>query len=167
MASSGRIGLRRTNAASTREVIAVEVLRQSTLDRTSTLSIAVPASLVTSKHVYRHAPTSGAVHYEVCNPDIYRVGLQPGKVAPFHGGVLNVPETDRRRFEYLVLGDADTPEGLIAPFDEEETKSLLHIEGPGQGTLFDFWRSHANSNQVSGREPDLLQFKDGGAATTS
>jgi hypothetical protein len=95
------------------------------------------------------------------------VGLQPGRVAPFHGNVLNVPETDRKRFAYVVLGDADTPEGLIAPFDEEETKSLLHVEESGAGTFFDFWRSQANSDQVSGREPDMLQFKDGGAATPS
>ena len=167
MASSGRIDLLPTNAASTQEVIAIEVYRQSTLDRTSTLSIAVPASLVAPQHVYRHTPTSGSVYYEVCNPDIYRVGLQPGKVAPFHNGVLSVPETDRKRFEYVVLGDANTPEGLIAPFDEEETKSLLHIEGLRHGTVFDFWCSHANSDQVSGRAPDLLQFNDGGAAATS
>ena len=164
MASSGRIGLLRTNAASMREAVAIEVYRQSTLDRTSTLSIAVPASLVASQHVYRHAPTNRAVYYEVCNPNIYRVGLQPGKVAPVHDSVLSVPEMDRKRFEYVVLGDADTREGLIAPFDEEETKSLLHIEESDQGTFFDFWRSHANSDQVSGREPDFLQFTVGTTA---
>ena len=131
------------------------------------LPIAVPASLVASQHVYRHAPTQGAVHYEVCNPDIYRVGLQPGKVAPFHDGTLTVPEADRQRFEYVVLGDADTPEGLIAPFDEEETESLFHIETCERQTFFDFWRSHANSDQVSWRAPDVLLFKDGDAATTN
>ena len=167
MASSGRIGLLRTNAASTREAIAIKVYRQSTLDRTSTISVVVPASLVASQHVYRHAPTNGPVYYEICNPDIYRVGLHLGKVAPFLGGVLSVQETDRRRFEYVLLGDADTPEGLIAPFDEEDTKALLHIEESRLGTFFDFWYAHANSDQVSARTPDLLQFKDGGAAATT
>jgi hypothetical protein len=67
----------------------------------------------------------------------------------------------------VVLGDADTPEGLIAPFDEEDTKALLHIEESRLGTFFDFWYAHANSDQVSARAPELLQFKDGGAAATS
>ena len=64
----------------------------------------------------------------------------------------------------MVLGDTDTEAGLIAPYDEEETKSLLHIEACTQQTLFDFWRSHANSDQVAGRTPELLAFKDGGQA---
>lgn len=165
MASSGRIGLLRTNATSEREAIAIRVYRQSTLDRTATVPVAIPASLVASAHIYRHAPTRGAVYYEVCNPDIYRVGLLPGKVAPFHEGRMAVPDSDRKRFEYVVLGDADTHEGLVAPFDEEETKSLLHIEECGRESFFDFWRCHANSDQVSWRVPNMLQFKDGDAAT--
>lgn len=162
MASSGRIYLLRTNATSTQEAIAIEVYRQSTLDRTATLPIVVPASLVASQHIYRHAPRHQAVHYEVCNPDIYRVGLQPGKVAPFHEATLTVQEGDRKRFEYMVLGDADTPEGLIAPFDEEETRSLFHVEWCGKQTFLDFWRDHANSDQVCWRDPEMLQFRDAG-----
>ena len=89
--------------------------------------------------MYLHAAKGQAVYYEACNPNIYRVGLQPRKVAPIIDGVLNVTDTDRKRFEYMVLGDADTEAGLIAPFDEEETKSLLHVEACTQQTLFDFW----------------------------
>ena len=66
----------------------------------------------------------------------------------------------------MVLGDADTEAGLIAPFDEEETKSLLHVEACTKQSLFDFWRSHANSDQVAGRAPELLAFKDGDLADT-
>src|SRR5690606_3974939 len=142
MASFGQIGLQATNAESERDVIRIRVYRQSTLDRTATLSVSIPASLVASQHIYRHAPNRGAVHYEVCHPDIYRVGLQPGKVAPFQDGMLEVPPNDRMRFDYLVFGDADTAEGLVAPYDEEETKSLLHIEESNQQSFFEFWRSN-------------------------
>lgn len=166
MASTGFICLLKTNAVSRKEAIPLKVYRQSTFDRTATLSVSVPASLVASQHVYRHGARGQAVYYEACNPDIYRVGLQPGKVAQFIDGVLTVPAVDRKHFDYLVLGDADTEAGLIAPFDEEETKSLLHIEACTQQTLFDFWRSHANSDQVAGRAPELLVFKDGGQAET-
>lgn len=164
MASTGFIRLLKTNAASAKEAVRLKVYRQSTLDRTATVPISVPASLVASQHVYLHSAIGQAVYYEACNPDIYRVGLQPGKVAPFMDGVLNVPDADRKRFEYMVLGDADTEAGLIAPYDEEETKSLLHIEACTQQTCFDFWRSHANSDQMAGRAPELLVFNDGGQA---
>jgi hypothetical protein len=158
MASSGYIALRKTNATSSSDVIRLEVYRESTLNRTATLSVSVPSSLVASQHVYRHAPRGQAVYYEACNPYIYRVGLQPNTVAPFENGLLAVPELDRQRFDYMVLGDADTDEGLIAPYDEEETKSLLHIEACAGQTFFDFWRAHANTDQVAGREPQLLTF---------
>ena len=75
-----------------------------------------------------------------------------------------MPEADRKRFEYMVLGDADTAAGLIAPFDEEETTSLLHIEACTQQSIFDFWQSHPNSDQVTGRAPELVMFKDRGQA---
>ena len=162
MASTGFIGLLKTNAASAKEAIRLKVYRQSTLDRATTVPVSVLASLVAPQHLYLHSAIGQAVYYEACNPDIYRVGLQPGKVAPFMDGVLNVPDADKKRFEYMVLGDADSEAGLIAPFDEEETKSLLHIEACTQQTLFDFWRSHANSDQVIGRVPELLVFKHGG-----
>lgn len=162
MSSTGYISLLRTNAASKKEAFRLKVYRESTLDRTSSVPISVPASLVASQHLYRHSRIGEAVYYEVCTPEIYRVGLQPGKVAPFMDGVLNVPDADRKLFEYMVLGDADTEAGLIAPYDEEETKSLLHIEACTRQTFFDFWHSHANSDQVAGRAPELLVFNDGG-----
>lgn len=163
MASSGRIYLLRTNAKSKQEAIPIKVYRQSTLDRTASVQVTVPASLVASAHIYRHAPKNRPVYYEVCKPDIYRVGLLPGKVAPIVKGRLDIPDSDRKQFNYVVLGDADTHEGLIAPFNEEETKSLLHIEMCRRNSFFHFWRSHANSDQVSCRFPDMLQFKDGDA----
>lgn len=162
MASVGHIGLLRTNAVSRRETIPLKVYRQSTSDRTATVPVSVLASLVAPQHIYRHAPQRQAVYFEACSPDIYRVGLQPEKVAPFADGLLTVPEADRKRFEFMVLGDADTEAGLIAPFDEEETKSLLHIEACTDQSLFDFWLEHSNSDLVAGRAPELLVFKDGG-----
>jgi hypothetical protein len=90
MASTGFIGLLKTSAASEKDAIPLKVYRQSTLDRTATLPVSVPASLVASQHVYLHAARGQATYYEVCNPDIYRVGLQPGKVAPFMDGMLSV-----------------------------------------------------------------------------
>lgn len=164
MASSGYIGLLRTNAVSEKEAIPLKVYRQSTGDRTATVPVSVPASLVAPQHVYRHAPRGQAVYFEACYPEIYRVGLQPEKVAHFADGTLSVPDADRKRFEYMVLGDADTEAGLVAPFDEEETKSLLHIEACDKQSLFDFWRAHANTDQVADRAPEMLAFRDGGHA---
>jgi hypothetical protein len=159
MSSSGEIRLLRTNAASPLDAIYLTVYRESTANRTATLETAVPSRCITSRHIYRHAPEGNPVYYEICNPDIYRVGLLPGCVAPFNNGVLEVANCDLKRFEYVVLGDADTREGLIAPYDEEETRSLFHIEDCRKQTFLDFWHSHSNSDLVSKRKPELLEFK--------
>jgi hypothetical protein len=159
MSSSGAIALLRTNAVSPLEAIRLTVYRESTTNRTATLETAVPSRCIASRHIYRHAPRKNPVYYEICNPDIYRVGLLTGCVAPFCNGVLEVANRDLKRFEYVVLGDADTHEGLIAPYDEEETKSLFHIEDCQKQTFLDFWHSNSNSDLVSKRKPELLEFK--------
>ena len=61
MASTGFIGLFKTNAASRKEAIPIKVVRQSTMDRTATVPVSVPASLVASQHVYLRAARGQAV----------------------------------------------------------------------------------------------------------
>jgi hypothetical protein len=158
MASDGRLILLPTNATSRRQAIPIKVYRQSTTDRTATLEVGVPSSLIASQHVYLH-PAAPVYYYELCHPEIYRVGLQPGRVAQFQGREVSVSETDLRRFDYVVLGNADTPEGLVAPYDEEETTSLFYIERCKGVSFLEFWRENANTDRVSWRSPEMLQFE--------
>ena len=59
-------------------------------------------------------------------------------------------------FDYAVLGYAVTPEGLIAPFDEEDTRELFKIERCDD--LFAFWTSHSNLDLYTPKQVDLQVF---------
>ncbi|WP_180901479.1 hypothetical protein [Martelella soudanensis] len=44
-----------------------------------------------------------------------------------------------KRFDYLVVGDASSIDGLAAPYDEEETDQVVHVERLDAGLdLFEF-----------------------------
>jgi hypothetical protein len=55
-----------------------------------------------------------------------------------------------KHFDYVVVGDATTVEGLAAPYDEEDTRFLLKIERPPAGTnMLEFWFEHGNQDLYS------------------
>jgi hypothetical protein len=159
MASDGKIHLLPTNATSNRDIVTVDVYRQSTWDRRSSMTVFVATDLIGPQHVWRHAPQGLPVYYEVCHPSISRVGLQPGQVLRISGDQIDPAGDELKRFSYVVLGDADDPNGLVAPYDEEHTRSLFHIENCGDQTFFDFWVTHANTDQFSGRSVELQHFE--------
>jgi hypothetical protein len=50
-------------------------------------------------------------------------------------------------------------DGLAAPYDEEETREVVHVEKLNVGVdLFEFWQANQNSNQVSDRMPEPRTF---------
>lgn len=159
MASDGKIRLLPTNAHSRRDAISIEVYRESTLGRCATINVAVPASIVASQHIYRHAPHGQPVYYETCHPEIFRVGLLPGRVLPFEGQYIRPASKDLKRFDYVVLGDADTARGLAAPYNEEHTDALFLVERCSDETFFDFWQRNANIDKVTGRPIELMAFR--------
>ena len=159
MASSGKIVLCPTNASGQQDLVVIDVYRQSTLDRTARIIVSVPAEMIATQHVYRHAPRGEPVYYEACHPAIARVGLQPGRVIRFDGGRLCSSEDELKLFNYVVLGDADTREGLVAPYDEENTASTFLIEHCLEETFFDYWLRHPNSDQIAGRSVERMVFR--------
>lgn len=159
MASNGWMHFLPTNGSAPHDVISIPVYRESTLNRRATLNVKISAAAITSQHVYRHSPRGEPTYYEICHPEILRVGLVPGTTLAFDGSVTNAATASLKRFDYVVLGDADTREGLLAPYDEEETRSVLHIERCDSITFFEFWRRHANSDQVSGRTFEALTLQ--------
>jgi hypothetical protein len=161
MASDGRLHLLPTNGVAPRDVVEIAVYRENTFNRRSTLPILVPVEIVAPQHVWRHEPVGQAVYYETSHPAIFRVGLQPGAVLPFAGREAIPADHLLKRFEYVVLGDANVPVGLAAPYDEEHTDAIFKIEKcVVDGDIFDFWRTHANSDQFSARRVDLQTFEE-------
>lgn len=159
MASTGKLVMRPTNASSWKDLVVIDVYRQNTLDRTATITVSVPVEMIATQHVYQHAPRGEPVYYEACHPAIARIGLQPGRVIQFDGARLCYSESDLKRLNYVILGDADTREGLIAPYDEENTASKFLIEHCPEETFFDYWLRHQNSDQTVGRSIERMVFR--------
>ena len=159
MASDGEIALLPTNSHSQNDAIGIKVYRESTTNRTATLKTAVPASAIASQHVYRHAPHQNPVYYEICHPEILRVGLIPGALLPIAGDRALPVVGDLKAFRYVVLGDADTAEGLTAPYDEENTRELFLVERCEAESIFDFWRRNANTDLHDGRDFERMTFQ--------
>ena len=66
----------------------------------------------------------------------------------------------KKRFDYIVVGDATTVEGLAAPYDEEDTRFLLKIERPSPGTnIFEFWFEHGNLDLYSGKTVETQELE--------
>jgi hypothetical protein len=156
MSSEGRIGMQTTSDRMREEVLELKVYRGDTRGRTSSLAFRVPSALVAPAHLYLHPLTrSGPAWYEVIGPEIVRVGVEPGSSLNFLAdGMISEPDRPKE-FDYVVLGDASTIAGLAAPYEEEDTRGVAHLERlDGGQDLFEFWRSNANSDQVAGRAPE-------------
>jgi hypothetical protein len=102
-----------------------------------------------------HRPVADQPYYEVVGPEIYRVGVHPGVALAYGNGIATGDEASMKRFDYLVVGDASSIDGLAAPYDEEDTDQVVHLEKLNAGLdLFEFWLEHQNSDQVSSRNPE-------------
>ena len=87
------------------------------------------------------------------------MGLEPGQHIRFEGGRLIAEQNVLKRFTYVVLGDADTRDGLLAPYDEEDTGARFVVEDCRDETFFAYWRRNANSDLYSVKEPELVRFR--------
>lgn len=152
MASSGKVELQTTSERRLEAVLSLEVYRGATRDRTAALPFEVATALIAPPPVLLH-PSIGVqpAYYEVVGPEIVRVGVEPGAVLPINAGVVTRVASDEKTFNYLVLGDASQTDGLAAPYNEEETKSVVHLELLADQDVFDFWLSHQNEDLVTGR----------------
>lgn len=159
MSSDGIIGFQTTSSRTREETLKLKIYRESTTGRTARLQVKISSSLLAPPHLLIHRPIGDPAYYEVIGPEIYRVGVQPGTVLTYFNGIATVEERMQKRFDYVVVGDAASVEGLAAPYDEEETKQVAHVEKLDAGLdLFDFWLQNQNSDQVSSRQPEPRIF---------
>jgi hypothetical protein len=159
MASDGVLHLLTTNGTVPQDVIPLKVYRQSTCDRQYTLRIRVPAQCIASQHVWRHDANDQAVYYEAAHQQIFRIGIEPRTVLPFDDDTVVVSRASLKHFEYVVLGYAVTKTGLVAPYNEEDTRELFKIERCDDP--FAFWKSHPNRDLYTSKHVDLQKFDDG------
>jgi hypothetical protein len=158
MASNGILQLCTTNACSERDVFSIPVYRESTWNRRANLNIWTPLEALAPQHIWFHRPAGEAAYYEVGNANILRVGIDPGSVLPIVRDRVDINRAALKRFEYVVVGNADTKAGLIAPYNEEDTESVLKIQSCGTKDPFELWWGQANSDVFGGLSPDYQLF---------
>ncbi|MCW2236827.1 hypothetical protein [Azospirillum canadense] len=160
MATDGALRLITTNGVAPRDILSIKVYRESTLNRRNTIRLRVPADTVAPQHVWRHDANDQPTYYEASHPAIFRVGLEPGTVLPFADGAVDLARAALKRFDYAVLGFATTHAGLVAPYDEEDTRELFKIERCEEdGDLFAYWRRHHDQDLYTGRRIEQQAFE--------
>ena len=141
------------------DILELEIYRQSTYDRRSSLEFLVDASILAPNFLLIHSPRENAVYYEVCNPFIYRVGVLPKEALYFNNKKLDNDPKKLKRFQYVILGDATKLEGLAAPYDEENTTQVFKLERiPDDTNILDFWSQNGNQDLYSGKMVELQEF---------
>jgi hypothetical protein len=159
MSSSGAIEMQTTSDRQLEEVLVLPVYRGDTRGRTASVPLWVPTALVSPPPLRLHPLTRrNPAYYEVVGPEIVRVGLVPGGKLRLEGDQVAAAPGDLKRFSYVVLGNAATRDGLAAPYEEEETKSIAHLQALAGEDAFGFWLRNQNTDQVTGRaiEPKIV-----------
>ena len=160
MASDGGIRFQTTSDRPVEETLVLQVYRGDTRGRTAALVFDVPAALLAPPHLLFHPMSRGQpAYFENIGPEIARVGVNPGSSLTFAGGQVSAADTDRKTFDTVILGDASTVEGLAAPYDEEDTRQVAHIEPLIDRDVFSFWLEHQNRDLVTGRAFELRRFE--------
>lgn len=137
------------------DILELEVYWSSPEKREHVIDLYVDADILSPTHMLRHDGLP--VWKEMILPSVYRVGLEPGTTVRFSGDSLSEPDCPKR-FDYHVIGDATTLEGLAAPYDEENTTHVYRVQGGDVPPLI-FWRANANTDQFSGTEIRWQEFE--------
>ena len=153
MSAEGRLFYQTTSVRNAEDVLALDVYRSTTGQRAATVTCDVPCGVVAPAHLLFHPMVVGEpAYYEVVGPEIVRVAVAPGARLPFVAGKVSVGPSDLKRFDYVVEGNASTAAGLEAPMREDETDQVAHLERlDGSVDLFEYWRTHANTDLTTGR----------------
>lgn len=151
MSSNGFLAFQTTTAGPRERGIKIEVYRESTTGRTESLRVVVPSASLAPPHLLIHRNAEEA-YYEVVGPEIYRIGLIPGSSLLYENEKATVLCDIAKSFSYIVVGEAAEFAGLAAPYDEEETKQIMHLEQLIENDPFEFWLDHANSDQMTARQ---------------
>jgi hypothetical protein len=162
MASSGKLILLKDNGSANNpnDLVILDVYRENTINRTHPIKKLIPVSLLASNHLIKHFPMGEPVYFQVVNQFIYRVGLHPNQFLPFNGQIITPNKDALKRFEYIVIGDGRTREGLIAPYDEENTPHILKIQAVDNGSnILNFWFDEGNQDLFTNRQVEVQSFQ--------
>lgn len=157
MSGMGFAHFLRTEAPASAEfATAIPVPLQTARDRNRTLRFWVDTEIISPSHVWMHRPMVCDAYYEVVLPKVFRIGVKPGRTLPFLGTRLAVPPQSVKFLSYVIVGDADREDGLIAPFNEEETLHLAKIDViPDDMEIIERWYRQQNTMMFEGIDVEL------------
>lgn len=82
--------------------------------------------------------------------------MMPDSLLEFYEDII--VDTSKKA-DYINVGDCDQLEGVIAPYDEENTSYIFKIEKQNQSkNLFDFWYDYSNTDQYSNKQVEYQKF---------
>lgn len=140
-------------------ILEIQVYRESTKNRTSTLCFSVDATILSPKHLWKHLPENQFAFYEVCMPFIYRIGAKPNTFLSFSNLIICNQE-NLIQLEYQVIGLATKFKGLEAPYDEENTEYIFKIEKLEECTnILKFWFENTNTDLFTPKNIAIQEFE--------
>lgn len=157
MSSNGKVKL---ILDGTDEIIEIEVYRESTGKRTGSIEMLIDSTIIENNHIWQHTSDIGIVHYEISNSFIYRIGMEIETNIQFSNNQIH-RQAGVKIMNYIILGDCNSKDGIIAPFDEEETESIFKIEKfeNNNTNILQFWFAHGNQDLYTQKDIDKLIIK--------
>ncbi|MGX9352820.1 hypothetical protein ACS3QZ_16605 [Shimia sp. W99] len=139
----------------------LQVYRQSTGDRDHTLRFWVDVETVAPNHLWFHSPGQGRTYYEIVLPKVFRIAVEPGQPLKFQDDTLSHRPIDCKSLGYVIVGDADSPVGLFAPYNEEQTEYLGKVDPvKDSDEILRHWESNQNSDVFNGIKIELARLID-------
>lgn len=145
-------------------VATLKVYKGNVSGRQNSIGFLVDTSIISPQHILQHSPFGDNSFYEICRPFINRIGILPecnlsfktGKKGNLFYGYDNLTKMG----DYAVVGDARSIEGLIAPYDEENTDQILKIEKfQGKDNILEFWFRNSNMDHYENKNVELQTFQ--------
>lgn len=163
MAENGQALFLPTNAPNNPQfAVRLDVYSRAVRDIEVPMLFWVDVEVISPSHLWLHVPIHDATYYEIVLPKVFRVGVEPGQVLPIDGTQLNVTPQFCRNFEYVIVGNADSFEGLVAPYREEQTSQIAKVDLIPKGSdIIDRWYEKRNSYTFSDREVQLAVLNKG------
>lgn len=144
----------------TDEIIELKVYRESTSNRTACLNLLIDSSIIESNHLWEHENNNGLVYYEKSHGFIYRVGVKVKTTISFTDSRIN-RQDNIKLLKYLIIGDTRSKDGIIAPFEEEETEHIFKIElfPDDETNLLKFWFDNGKTDLYTKKDIEELKTK--------
>jgi len=141
------------------DILVLPVYPCSLAKRESQLDVFVDATVLAPQHIYRH-DEGGPVYYEFPHEFIHRIGVEPGNTVAFDANRRLHRQAGLKSFDYIVVGDCRTLNGLTAPYDEEDTTHIMKIERmPAGKSMLNFWFEQGNQDLFTGKKVDMQEFQ--------